>query len=350
MTSVQRVFAWGVISLTVCAIGKTLRGASQHGSVSPILVTPENFARAESDLYFGGVVKNGSFGKFDHTREPAPLDKQTVIRLNRDTLYSAAVFDLDAGPVTITLPNAGERFMSMQVIDEDQYTHAVHYGAGTYTLTRQQIGTRYVVAAVRTLVNPSDPADLKKVHALQDAIKASQPGGPGKFEIPNWDPVSQKKVREALLVLASTLPDTNRMYGQKEDVDPVRFLIGAAMGWGANPPKEAMYLNVVPNKNDGTTIYRLQVKSVPVDGFWSVSLYNAEGYYQPNPYNAYSLNNITANKNTDGSITIQFGGCDGKIPNCLPIMRGWNYMVRLYRPRPEVLDGRWKFPEAEPAS
>lgn len=51
--------------------------------------------------------------------------------------------------------------------------------------------------------------------------------------IPNWDPVSQKKVRDALLVLASTLPDTNRMYGSKDDVDPVRFVIGAATGWGA---------------------------------------------------------------------------------------------------------------------
>ncbi|MFG1285374.1 DUF1254 domain-containing protein, partial [Xanthobacter autotrophicus] len=75
-----------------------------------------------SDLYFAGIVKNGGFGKFDHTREPAPIDKQTVIRLNRDTLYSSAVFDLDAGPVTITLPEAGSRFMSMQVFDEDQYT------------------------------------------------------------------------------------------------------------------------------------------------------------------------------------------------------------------------------------
>jgi hypothetical protein len=67
-----------------------------------IPVTPDNFVRAESDMYFSGVVKNGGFGKFDHTRDPAPLDKQTVIRLNRDTLYSAAVFDLDAGPVIIT--------------------------------------------------------------------------------------------------------------------------------------------------------------------------------------------------------------------------------------------------------
>ena len=40
--------------------------------------------------------------------------------------------------------------------------------------------------------------------------------------------------------------------------------------------------------------------------------------------------------------------CDGKIPNCLPITKGWNYMVRLYRPRAEILNGTWKFPEATP--
>jgi hypothetical protein len=96
-------------------------------------------------------------------------------------------------------------------------------------------------------------------------------------------------------------------------------------------------------------VYKLDVKDVPVDGFWSISLYNAEGYYQKNPYNSYSLNNITSKKNTDGSVTIQFGGCDGTIPNCLPIMDGWNYTVRLYRPRSEILSGRWKFPEPQPA-
>lgn len=316
---------------------------------APVAVTPDNFARAESDLYFGGIVKNGGFGKFDHTRDPAPIDKQTVIRLNRDTLYSAAVFDLDAGPVTITLPEAGKRFMSLQVFDEDQYTHGVYYKPGSVTLTRKDIGTRYAAVAIRTLVDPANPKDMEQVHALQDKIKAVQ-RSPGKFEVPNWDQASQKKVREALLVLGSTYPDTNRMYGKKSEVDPVRYVIGAALGWGANPPKEALYLNVTPAKNDGATVYKLDVKNVPVDGFWSVSLYNAEGYYEANPFNAYSLNSITAQKAADGSVQVQFGGCDGKIPNCLPTMKGWNYMVRLYRPRAEILNGKWKFPEATPAS
>lgn len=86
---------------------------------------------------------------------------------------------------------------------------------------------------------------------------------------------------------------------------------------------------------------------MPVDGFWSISLYNAEGYFEKNPYGAYSLNNITAAKSADGFVAVQFGGCDGKIPNCLPIMKGWNYTVRLYRPRPEILNSKWKFPEPQ---
>ncbi|WEK52606.1 MAG: DUF1254 domain-containing protein [Candidatus Kaistia colombiensis] len=314
---------------------------------SAIPVTAENFVRAETDLYFGNVVKRDGFGKFEHNRQALPIDRQTVIRTNRDTLYSGAVFDLDAGPATVTLPDAGKRFMSMQVIDEDQYTPMVVYRPGSHTLTRKQIGTRYVMLAVRTLVDPNDPKDVEQVAALQDAIKVSQKGA-GSFEVPNWDQATQSKVRDALLTLASTLPDANRMFGTKEQVDPIRRLIGAASAWGGNPDKEAIYLNVIPPKNDGTTIYKLDVGPVPVDGFWSISLYNDKGYFQQNPYNAYSLNNITAKKSDDGTISVQFGGCDGKIANCLPTMPGWNYMVRLYRPQPEILNGTWTFPEAEP--
>ena len=312
-----------------------------------IPVTADNFIRAESDMYFGHVVEAGGLGRFEHHRAPIPVENQTVVRLNRDTLYSSALFDLDAGPVTITLPEAGKRFRSLMVIDEDECVPAVIYDAGSYIFTREKIGTRYMVVAVRTLVDPADPKDLEQVHALQDAMKVDQKS-PGRFDVPRWDAASQKKVRDALLVLGSTLPDMKRMFGTRDQADPVRRLIGAAMGWGGNPDKEAIYLNVTPSRNDGKTVFKLHVRDVPVDGFWSISLYNAQGYYEPNPYNAYTLNNITAKKEADGSVVVQFGGCDGKVANCLPIMAGWNYMVRLYRPRAEIRSGQWSFPEAQP--
>lgn len=323
--------------------------APEAPAADAVPVTADNFVRAETDLYFAGIVKKDGFGKFEHNRELADVNHQTVVRMNRDTLYSGAVFDLDAGPVTITLPNPGKRFMSMQVITEDQFTPEVIYTPGAHTLTRDKIGTRYVATAVRILVDPNSADDLKQAQALQDAIKVSQKAV-GAFEVPKWDPVSQKKVRDALVSLADTLPDTNRMFGTKQDTDPVRRLIGAASAWGGNPEKDATYLNIVPAKNDGTTVHKLVVKEVPVDGFWSISVYDAKGYYEPNPLNAYTINSLTGERGADGSVTVQFGGCDGNIPNCLPITPGWNYMVRLYRPHAEILKGTWTFPRAEPTT
>ncbi len=74
---------------------------------------------------------------------------------------------------------------------------------------------------------------------------------------------------------------------------------------------------------------------------------NAEGFMEKNNLNAYSYNNVTAHKDADGGVTIHFGGDPSK-PNHLPITPGWNYIVRLYQPKAEILNGTWKFPEAEP--
>ncbi|MDN3712493.1 DUF1214 domain-containing protein [Paracoccus cavernae] len=267
--------------------------------------------------------------------------------MNRDTLYSSAVYDLDAGPVTITLPETNGRFMSMQIIDEDQYTHGVQYEPGEYTLTREEIGTRYVLVALRTLVNPEDPADMDAVHKLQDQLKSEQPGGPGVFEIPDWDAESRTKTRAKINALAEDVPNPTRMFGSKAEVDPIMFLIGSAMGWGGNPDRDALYLNRFPENNDGKQVYRLTVKDVPVQAFWSITIYNADGFIAPNDRNVYTLNNLTAKPAEDGSYHLQFGGCTDETVNCLPVPENWNWMVRLYRPEAAILDGSWTFPELE---
>jgi hypothetical protein len=327
----------------VCAIAS---GQTSPGPAVP--VTIDNYNRAQSDFYFGLIVKGGGFGKFMHARDLAPIDQRGIIRPNRDTLYSMAVFDLDAGPVTITLPDPGKHFMAMQVVNEDQYTQPAYYGEGSTTFTREILGTRYAVVVVRMFVDRRNKDELDQLHSLQDALKVTQPDT-GSFEVPNWDKAGREKVQAALLELGTTISDTRRMYGANENqVDPTRHLIGSAMLWGGNLEEDALYLPITPARNDGSTVYKLSVGDVPVDGFWSLTVYNSEGYFQPNQYGAYSLNSSSVEKGSDGSATIQFGGCDGKIPNCLPITKGWNYTVRLFRPRLEILDGTWKFPLALP--
>ena len=95
--------------------------------------------------------------------------------------------------------------------------------------------------------------------------------------------------------------------------------------------------------NDGVTAGTLHLRDVPADGFWSVTVYNSTGYMEKNPYDAYSINNVTATPEADGSYILHFGGDPGA-RNYLYVMPGWNTAVRLYRPRPEVLDGTWKVP------
>lgn len=321
--------------------------AQVPGSAMP--VTVDNFLRAETDHYLAMNAKViGGLGKFQHSREPASIDNQTVIRMNRDTLYSFAVFDLAGGPVTLSLPDADKRYMSMMVVDQDHYLPIVAYGTKPVTLTQKSVGTRYAFVAVRTLVDPNDPKDLDEVHRLQDAIKVSQKET-GRLDLPNWDEASLTDIRNALLALAKHQTSFRGAFGARGQVDPIQHLIGTAAGWGGIPDRDAIYVSFTPAKNDGRTVHTLNVPAhVPVKDFWSVSVYNPKGFFEKNAYNAYSINSITAKKNADGSVTIQFGGCDGKIPNCLPIVEGWNYTTRLYRPEQSIVSGTWKVPEANP--
>lgn len=302
-------------------------------------VTLENFIRAETDGYF---IKNGAVGPgvWDHFREPVTIENQSVIRMNRDTLYSSAVFDLTE-PVTITLPDTGGRFMSALVIDQDHFVRGVHYAPGSFTLTQDDIGTRYVTVFLRTFIDPNDPADISAAHAAQDAASIDQ-ASPGMLEFPDWDETSRAAIRNGLNALAP-YQGAARAFGGPDEVDPVAHLFGTAIGWGANPPEAAVYVFGQVPQNDGTGAFGLTVADVPVDGFWSITVYNADGFMEA-PAEAASLNNVTATPNDDGSYTVHFGG-DPAAPNYLRIMDGWNYVVRLYRPRAEILDGTWTFPQ-----
>jgi hypothetical protein len=309
-------------------------------------VTVDNFVRAETDMTMKRYAAQGGFGKFLHIRGMTPIDKQGVIRMNRDTLYSAGVFDLTT-PVTIVKPDPGKRFQSMLVINQDHSMLPVEHGAGTFTLIQEKVGTRYVIVLLRTFADPNKPADLAAAHALQDRVQVQQ-REVGTFAVPDWDETSLRTIRDALNVLAATKSDTSGMFGDKAKLNPIDHLLGTAYGWGGNPKEAAVYQNGVPPLNDGKTPYVLTVRDVPVDGFWSITVYNAKGFMEQNDLNAYSVNNITAKPNADGSFSVYFGGDPGRV-NYLPITPGWSYVARMYQPRQQVIDGSWRFPEAQPA-
>ena len=304
-------------------------------------VTAHNYVRAESDSQMKGYIEQfDCFGKFVHFRTPYDVDTQITVRGNRDTLYSFGVFDLKS-PLTMTLPDTNGRYQSLMIVSQD---HSIwgFYGPRTGTLTEELVGTRYACLVVRTFMDPNDQQDMQVAHRLQDAVGFEQ-ADIGEFAVPDWKQDDVAQMRETINVVASSLTDTSKMFGRKEELDPAYWLFGAALGWGGLPAEHATYVNVVPEQNDGETAYTLTVGHVPVDAFWSVTLYDDKGWLPVNEYNAYSFNDVTAKKDADGNITIHFGG-DSTQPNFLPIVPGWNYIVRLYRPRKAIWEGTWQFP------
>ena len=185
-------------------------GASAQTTSSPeattqhIPVNALNFVRAETDSYMALFVSQGYFAKFNHIRVPTPIAQQDVIRMNRDTLYSGAVFDLTT-PVTINMPENEGRFQSMLVINQDHYVVGIEHEGGDYSFTEAEAGTRYIVVVIRTFADASDPADIVKANRLQDAIRFKQTDV-GSFDVPNWERVSLDRTRGLLNALTADLP------------------------------------------------------------------------------------------------------------------------------------------------
>ena len=310
-------------------------------------VNVENFVRAESDTMFRATLAsaNVNVGEVFHLREPTTSDNQPVIRMNQDTLYSAMVLDLSE-PVRITLPDIDGRYQSVHVINQDHYMF-VEATPGTYDLTEENVGTRFAQVTVRTFADPNDPDDVSKAHDAQDAIVVKG-GSAGPFEAPDWDQEALAIGRKALNDFAAGLGfEASRAFGRKDEIEPTSYLIGAAAGWGGLPRSAAMYVMDSVVENDGKTPHKVTIGDVPVDAFWSITIYNVDGYLEANELGVNNYNSVTAKPNDDGSTTIHMGGCEDGRVNCIPITPGWNFALRMYEPRQEILDGSWTFPAME---
>lgn len=306
----------------------------------PVPVDARSFVRAETDTYFDTLLAlSGGLGRWHHARLPISVDEQTVIRMNRDTLYSSAIVDITAG-AELTMPDANGRYQTAMIVNQDHYINRVFDRPGTHQLSIDKFDTPYVLVGVRILVDPTDPRDLEAVTVLQDRPALSaQSATP--FSHPVWDHKTLTATRNTLLELARASVSNTVAFGTRQQTDPIAHLLSTASGWGGLPAEQATYLGVEPRLPAGH--YSLTVDKVPVRAFCSVSVYNAAGFFEKNDLDRYSVNSVTATANPDASVTVNFGG-DPDLPNQIPIMDGWNYVVRLYQPERAILDGSWTFP------
>ena len=138
-----------------------------------------------------------------------------------------------------------------------------------------------------------------------------------------------------------------------------------AIGLGANRPQDAVYPTSegpdVLKKYSGAKKYVMRFEKgqlPPVDGFWSLTMYDADYFFVANPLNRYNVSQRNKLRtNADGSVDLyiqnESPGKD-KESNWLPAPKGdFILMMRLYWPKekpPSIIDGSWKVPEVKEAS
>ena len=321
--------------------------AAPVSEVQTTVVTDQNYGQAETEVIFAGYVQqiaaatgtNGT-GEWLHLRKGADPKDRTVMRINFDTLYSSVIVDLTEDAV-LTMPETNGRYQSAWLITDEHYNPMAFVEPGTYTLTQENVGSRYVMIAMRTQVNVVDPADLAIVHEIQDQLKLEQKAKGAFVPSGNWDMEEVLAMRSKYQEIGKAEGITSeQMFGKKGEVPLKEHNVGTAMGWGGLTPERAVYPSIYAESVEPQT---LTLKDVPAGAFWSITVYDAEGYPQGDVYN---INSAFAVPEDDGSFIIHFGGDKGAV-NYMDIFENWNLALRIYEPTEAYFNGEWVMPELE---
>jgi hypothetical protein len=319
----------------------------EEGPATP--VNEQNYSLAETQVIFADYVRkiaaatcSGGVGQLMHLRNtPDPTDR-TILRINFDTLYSFLILDLTS-PATIVLPEAGGRYQSAEVLDEEHYIPFIFQKPGRYELTRENVGGQYAIVIFRTQVTMGDEKDLEIVHALQDQIRVEQES-PGRYEASDaWDMDEILAMRKAYQTRAvrDKVP-SEEMAGARGEITHDMHNFGPAVGWGGLTKEGAVYLFIQDEPNAPQT---LTLKDVPMakNAFWSITVYDSDGYPQGD---RFSLNSTFATQNDEGETIVHFGGSPDQ-DNHLEIYDGWTATFRIYSPQSAYFDGSWAVPKPE---
>jgi hypothetical protein len=320
-----------------------------------------------------------NFNRWLLVGEPALIraGEDVVPRTNNDTYYNIAVLDLKNGPVVLeSSAPTRNRFNSFQLIDERNANYRnVVFPAGRYTLyfgdppseiDGEPIDVPSALSFAILRVEVRDKNDAADVAAAKTVFNAMTIRAARAEKLPALDLLSAfppdvvAEANRRMDNVFARVPFRDVVVGPgKEpgrDVPYLNHAAGTKAAWGGPDPSHSSYEAIFFDEHGKELVgsngaYTVTTDIPPVDGFWSVTVYDTErgGRLHPNASNRYHFNGTTAVENVDGTVTFTFKrACEATDRNCLEVPAGrFDVTARYFLPREPIVSGAWTFPKIE---
>jgi hypothetical protein len=358
MTPFSRVLSGVFTGLVIVASQSAWAGSidkidSSNWNTDPVNygMTAKEFIQAESRAFFGDFIDRVGVNQWFHFQGLSDKDDRWVVSPNNDTIYSVSSVNVSEG-FELVMPDVGaDRFLSIQIGDENHVMPFYLFGGGKYSFTPDQFESDFVGVGIR-MGTDGTPEDVKYV------IETLQPqyqiiGAKNDAEIERPDLEAMLKVRKALIAEYDRLEDTFGVMVEhtSEVTDWEKFTYVTAGALGLSKEEYAMYLPYAKAGVMGGKCYVATYPPVPAKEFFSITAYGQDKYLMSNERNIVSSGQ-GALINDDGSFTVHFGGpeCQVAGQNYLYTPdNNWSFLMRAYRPDVEAFKA-YVLPEIEETS
>lgn len=296
-------------------------------------MTAKQYIQSDTRAFFADFLGRAALNEFYHFTGLSTAEDTWVVSPNNDTIYSIATVNATEG-FTVEIPEVGDRFVSIQIITENHMTPFYYYESGSRSFSASEFDTDYVGVGVRMGTDGGDDDVAFVTGALQPQYKITGAADEDELLRPDLDLLA--KVRAPLVAAYNKLPNSfgamKKYTGEVDDWEYFTYVTAGA--WGLSADENAMYAIGGPDNARGGQCYTATFPPVPVEAFYSITMYGPDNYLMTNLDNIVSSNRGVIN-NDDGTFSVVFGAedCRSLAPNYANTPEdGWSLLLRAYRP------------------
>jgi hypothetical protein len=296
-----------------------------------IPVTPENYTDVEAEVNFQKWVSRDAMNKLFRLDRLTPAGPALTIRMNRDTLYSAALVDATDG-FQVHMPDQGV-YTSVLVLDQKGYSQEYIWQPGNHKISIDKANGDFVWVLFRTGLEKGMEKALEAQKTVGISGMGSKVWKAKPYDKAQYQELHDRYMQEAI--------DTGifLQYGYDSSrIDMKTKRMSDAAGWGGMDFGINNYQ--ISENMSSEQCYSTTFEDPKADEFWSFTLYDADGWLLPID-GKNILNSRDAIPNKDGTYTVRFNCGEKAVNNLQTKEQVFGFAWRVYGSPYKVRAGRW---------